>query len=139
MLLDLFTSSNFTDVTFVCDDQTQFKAHKLVLSACSPLFRSILSGNTHSQFIYLRGIAKEEMESVLQFMYLGEATFHEERMKEFLNVANDLDIKEIAQNITIENDNPSLELGFYKISESSRKFRKNASENDRKFSCDIWL
>ena len=85
LLSELFTSSSFADVTLVCDDQTQFKAHKFVLSACSSLFKNILSSNTPSPFIYLRGIAKEELESVLQFMYLGQATFHQERMNEFLN------------------------------------------------------
>lgn len=77
LLSELYKSSSFSDVTLVCDDQTQFKAHKFILSACSSVFRNILSGNTSSPFIYLRGIAKEEMESVLRFMYLGEATFQQ--------------------------------------------------------------
>ena len=36
------------------------------------------------------------MESILQFMYLGEARFYHERMKEFLKVAQDLEVKEIS-------------------------------------------
>ena len=100
LLSELYTSSSFSDVTLVCDDQTQFKAHKFVLSACSSVFRNILSCNNSSPFIYLRGIENEEMQSVLQFMYLGEATFCQERMNQFLDVAKDLDIKEIGQNIS---------------------------------------
>ena len=68
-------------------------------SSCSSVFNSILSNNGHVPYIYLRGIAKEEMESVLQFMYLGEATFYQERMNMFLNVAKDLDVKEIGKNV----------------------------------------
>ena len=39
------------------------------------------------------------MESILQFIYLGEAKFYEERMNEFLNVAKNLDIRELAKGI----------------------------------------
>ena len=49
--------------------------------------------------IHLRGIQHSEMESILQFIYLGEAIFYEEKMKEFLNVAKNLDIRELAKGI----------------------------------------
>ena len=101
LLSDLYKSSSFSDVTLVTVDQTQFKCHKFVLSACSSVFRNILKTDLNSPFIYLRGIAREEMESVLQFMYLGEATFYQERMNEFLNVAKDLDLKEIGQSVDV--------------------------------------
>ena len=45
--------------------------------------------------MYLRGIQFSEIESILQFIYLGEATFYEERMEEFLAVAKSLEIKEL--------------------------------------------
>jgi hypothetical protein len=36
---------SFTDVTLACDGQT-CKAHKMVLSACSPYFKSLLEVRT---------------------------------------------------------------------------------------------
>ena len=45
--------------------------------------------------MYLRGIQFCELESIMQFIYLGEATFFEERMDEFLVVARLLEIKEL--------------------------------------------
>ena len=36
MFKDLYQEGSHSDVTLVSDDQTQFKAHKIVLSACSP-------------------------------------------------------------------------------------------------------
>ena len=36
-----------------------------------------------------------EIESILQFMYLGEAKFSKERMNEFLWAVKDLEIKEL--------------------------------------------
>ena len=90
-------SNELTDVTLVSDDKKQFKAHKIVLSASSPVFKSIISDNNlSSPIIYLRGIQSHEIESILQFIYLGQATFYQERMNEFLNVAKSFEIKEIS-------------------------------------------
>ena len=43
MLHEMMKSNEFTDVTLVCDDKIQFKAHKIVLSACSSVFKSIIN------------------------------------------------------------------------------------------------
>ena len=104
LMSQLYRTSSYSDVTLVSDDRTQFKAHKFVLSSCSSVFKSILSNNSNVPFIYLKGVANEEMESVLQFMYLGEATFYQERMNEFLKVARDLDMKEIVKSIELEGE-----------------------------------
>ena len=104
MLHEMMKSNELTDVTLVCDDNTQFKAHKIVLSACSLVFKSIINNLSQScSVIYLRGIQHQEMESILEFMYLGVATFYQERMNEFLDAAKNLEIKEIS------NDNVKLE------------------------------
>ena len=95
---ELYNESHFADVTLVSDDKKQFKAHKVVLSASSSVFKSIIGESLGSSpFIYLRGIQSHEIESVLQFIYLGQATCFQERMNEFLNVAKSLEIKEISK------------------------------------------
>ena len=53
--------------------------------------------------IYLRGIQSYEMESILQFMYLGEGRFYYERMGELIKVAKDLEVKEISKGVEIPN------------------------------------
>jgi len=98
MLHDMMTASEMTDVTIVSEDKKQFKAHKVVLSACSPVFKSILSdSHLPNPSIFLRGIQSLELESILQFIYLGKATSYQDRMKEFFNVAKSLEIKEISK------------------------------------------
>ena len=42
--------------------------------------------NNSHPIIYLRGIQYSEIESILQFIYLGEEKFYEERMNEFPKV-----------------------------------------------------
>merc|ERR1712098_523553 len=86
MLHDMMTATEMTDVTIVSEDKKQFKAHKVVLSACSPVFKSIFNDSHMSNSsLFLRGIQSHELDSILQFVYLGKATFDQERMSEFMN------------------------------------------------------
>jgi len=99
MLHEMMKSSDLTDVTLICDDKEYIKAHKVVLSACSPVFKGIISHlPQNNPVIYLRGIKHQELASILQFMYLGETTFYEDKIDEILNVAKILEIKEISNN-----------------------------------------
>ena len=100
---ELFLDSTFSDVTLVCDDQIQLPAHKIVLSACSPVFRNILLSNPHPKpLIYLRDVKHTEMQSILRFMYLGEATIDQEVVGEFVEVAKNLQVKEVNQEINYD-------------------------------------
>ena len=98
MLKEIYKVEKYSDVTLVSDDQVHFKAHKIVLSACSPVFKNIID-NSPSQhtLIYLRGIQRYELESILQFMYLGEGKIFQNRIREFIRVAKDLEVKDICE------------------------------------------
>ena len=92
----LLSSHSFSDVTLICDDKKRISAHKNILSACSPVFKDILeTDQNHKSIIYLRGIPSFEMESIMQFIYLGEASFYADKMHDFLSVAKNLQIKQL--------------------------------------------
>ena len=90
-------SGEFTDVTLVTDDKQQMRAHRNILSACSQVFKNILQMDFDktNPVIYLRGIQHAEMESILQFIYLGNTRIHEERLNEFFMVSKNLEIKQL--------------------------------------------
>ena len=96
MMKELMMNEDFTDVTLVTEDKKQIKAHTSILSACSSVFKDILmkDNNSSNQIIYLRGIHSAEVESILQFIYIGEATCIVERMDELLSVKS-LEVKEL--------------------------------------------
>ena len=105
MMQNLMQSHESSDVTLVCEDKTKLKAHQFVLNACSPVFQSIINELPQKDpIIYLRGVHAPEMKSILQFMYLGQATFFQDRMNDFLNVAKSLEIKEISKNVDCDVD-----------------------------------
>merc|ERR1712243_528225 len=115
MMKNLMESNQSTDVTLVCEDKTRFKAHKFVLNACSPVFQSIIDDlpQNENSVVYLRGVLSPEMKSILQFMYLGQATFFQERMNKFLNVAKSLEIKEISKDVSCDAADTSQDQEFH--------------------------
>ena len=109
-LQNLAQSKELADVTLVCDDNKKVEAHSFVLSACSDVFRGLLLENTHQHpMIYLRGIDHQDMESLMQFMYQGKATFYHERMKQFVEAAKSLQITEISTGLNLEDDGEETE------------------------------
>ena len=66
MSMDLYKVGKYSDVTLVSDDHIQFKAHKIVLSACSPVFEKIIDSNpSQHPLMCLRGVQSHEVESML--------------------------------------------------------------------------
>ena len=85
---------DFFDVTLVSDDERQIPAHKLVLSACSDFFKSILRNNSHSNpLLYLSGIHSTNLSLILDYIYQGEVQIYQEHLDSFLEVANKLKIQ----------------------------------------------
>ena len=111
MLKDLHQEGRYADVTLVSDDQTQFKAHKIILSASSPVFMKIIDNNpSQHPLIYLSGVKSYELESILQFMYLGETKVCQERIGKFVKLAKDLEVKEISEGIEMQNEDVETEI-----------------------------
>ena len=94
---DIRDEKEFFDVTLACEDE-QLQAHKVILSACSPFFRSVLRRNSPasqqgSLVLYLKGVTYRDMQSVLNFMYHGEVNVAQDDLNSFLAVAEELRVK----------------------------------------------
>ena len=89
----LFKDQDFVDVTLACEDGQQIKAHKVVLSSNSSFFQNILIKNPHpSPLIYLKGVQLEDLQAILQFLYLVETELKEENFTAFMAIADELKI-----------------------------------------------
>ena len=64
MMRELKMNEHFTDVTLVTKDNKCIKAHKNILSACSPVFRDKLRnlGEKCNSIIHLRSICSSRIE-----------------------------------------------------------------------------
>ena len=95
-ILKFFRQSNIlADVTLVCDDQRELKAHKVVLSSLSVVMENILTGHSEENLrIYLTGIQYKHMESILEFIYSGETSLEKKDIHETNEIAKQLAFKE---------------------------------------------
>jgi len=103
VLFEMFKSNYMTDITLVCDDKEMINAHKIVLAACSDVFKSFINNlptGTNS-LIFLRGIKYIHLKSILEYIYLGATTIQNDSMKEFYDVAKDLELVEIYTNLAM--------------------------------------
>ena len=84
----------FADVTLACEDGQQVEAHKVILASSSPFFLNILRRNKHSHpLIYMRGLKSEDLLTMIDFVYFGEANVCQENLDSFLAVAEELQVK----------------------------------------------
>jgi len=91
---ELRIEEDFFDVTLACDEDDQIQAHKVILSAGSPFFRSILKKHPHSHpLLYLKGIKGSHLASIVRFMYDGEVDVEQEELSDFLEAAEELSVK----------------------------------------------
>ena len=91
---DLRDDKDFTDVTLACEDGQQVEAHKLVLISSSPFFLNLLNRNKHPHpLVYMRGLKYENLLSMVDFLYHGEANVYQENLDTFLAMADEFQLK----------------------------------------------
>ncbi|XP_045462332.1 protein tramtrack, beta isoform-like isoform X2 [Harmonia axyridis] len=113
---DLFEASDLVDVTLATDGKF-LKAHKIVLSICSPFFKEMFKVNPCKHpIVILKGVGHEHMKDILEFMYLGEVSVLRENLTCFLRTAELLQVK----GLTGDDSNES----------SSKEDEKFDGEND---------
>ena len=79
--------------------------HKVVLSACSPFFRQILQKTKQNHpFVYMKGIRFEDLQTIIDFIYNGEANVATKDVDRFLKAAKELKIKGLASEASVEDD-----------------------------------
>ena len=98
---DLRQDKELTDVTLVSEDGQQVEAHKVVLVASSPFFLNILKKNKHPHpLIYIRGVRPENLMTMVDFFYHGEAKVYQENLDSFLVLAEELQLNGLKGNQT---------------------------------------
>ena len=84
---DLLAQNALTDVSLVTEDHTRVEAHKLILSAVSPTFREMFTNSQHSHpMIFLKGVSRSELQSLIDFIYNGEASLLHDSLEQFMSL-----------------------------------------------------
>ena len=104
-------------------------AHRLVLSACSGVLRQLLrrkgpGPSLAPGVVYLRGVASQDLQNIVSFMYNGEVSIAQDQLNSFLAAAEDLQVKGLTQDNS-ENANSQ------KSARNSQSIRNKPSSSSR--------
>ncbi|KAL0281653.1 UNVERIFIED_CONTAM: hypothetical protein PYX00_002576 [Menopon gallinae] len=104
----LLQDESFVDVTLAVDGQF-LRAHKMVLSACSPYFQTLFTDHPDKHpIVILKDVPYTDMRCLLDFMYRGEVSVDQDRLTAFLKVAESLRIKGLTEVNEDRCDLPSI-------------------------------
>ncbi|XP_044728097.1 protein tramtrack, alpha isoform-like isoform X2 [Chrysoperla carnea] len=104
----LLQDESFVDVTLAVEGQL-LRAHKMVLSACSPYFQALFVSHPDKHpIVILKDVPYIDMRSLLDFMYRGEVSVDQDRLTAFLRVAESLRIKGLTEVNEDKCDLPSI-------------------------------
>ncbi|XP_037923500.1 longitudinals lacking protein, isoforms A/B/D/L isoform X4 [Hermetia illucens] len=89
----LLENGTLVDCTLAAEGKF-LKAHKVVLSACSPYFATLLSQqyDKHPIFI-LKDVKFQELRAMMDYMYRGEVNISQDQLAALLKAAESLQIK----------------------------------------------
>ena len=134
----LYEDTDFTDVTLASSDGQTIKAHKVVLSSCSPVLKSMLVKTSHARpLMYMRGVTLGQLETILTFCYLGQAEVLHSELGELLEVARDLGIKGLSQEDTQEQDQEHVQKGSKQ--KNNKSSCKITTQNSKEVASEVGI
>ncbi|KAG8179871.1 hypothetical protein JTE90_007051 [Oedothorax gibbosus] len=103
---NLLSTESMVDVTLACDGLS-LKAHKMVLSACSPFFQSLFLENPCKHpIVILKDMRYTELKAIIEFMYHGEVNVAQDQLSALMKTAETLRVKGLAE-VTNEKNSSS--------------------------------
>ncbi|XP_075169052.1 BTB/POZ domain-containing jim lovell protein isoform X2 [Haematobia irritans] len=93
----LLQSKALVDVTLVCAE-TSLRAHKIVLSACSPFFQKLFADTPCKHpIIVLKDFRGWVVQAIIDFMYRGEISVPQERLQTLIQAGESLQIRGLVE------------------------------------------
>lgn len=129
----MFKDESMTDVQLMCSDGT-IKAHRMVLSACSPYFKSVFDKMPNNYHYYpiviLKDMPISDLRAIIEFIYRGEVTVAQEQLESVIKNGESLQIKGL---VDIEdNKDKDSNNGISRRRKRRRHRRKSALDENNK-------
>ncbi|XP_044270678.1 longitudinals lacking protein, isoforms H/M/V isoform X48 [Tribolium madens] len=94
----LLENGTLVDCTLAAEGKC-LNAHKVVLSACSPFFESLLSRHYDKHpILILKDVKFQELKAMMDYMYRGEVNISQDQLGALLKAAESLQIKGLSDN-----------------------------------------
>ncbi|XP_047740462.1 longitudinals lacking protein, isoforms H/M/V isoform X26 [Hyalella azteca] len=138
VLSTIRSKESYCDVTLACDGRF-YSLHKFVLSTCSEYFEEMFERTQCKHpVIVLKDINSEDLEALLNYMYVGEVNVVQEKLAGLIKAAECLKIKGLAvpdEDPMESKDNSSIGREQHKRSQrgedsprAKRRRRENSSD-----------
>ncbi|XP_018023185.1 longitudinals lacking protein, isoforms H/M/V isoform X7 [Hyalella azteca] len=138
VLSNIRSKESYSDVTLACDGRF-YSLHKFVLSTCSEYFEEMFERTQCKHpVIVLKDINSEDLEALLNYMYVGEVNVVQEKLAGLIKAAECLKIKGLAvpdEDPMESKDNSSIGREQHKRSQrgedsprAKRRRRENSSD-----------
>ena len=100
LLTELYESSNFSDVTIICDSNNKtFQVHKVILALYSDFFSDLLRHNDDEDVIIMPEVNHEDMVVIFNLMFTGKSSINIDRLGSLLSLAEELQIKNFEEDM----------------------------------------
>ncbi|XP_050092123.1 longitudinals lacking protein-like isoform X2 [Anopheles aquasalis] len=123
----LLENGTLVDCTLAAEGKF-LKAHKVVLSACSPYFATLLSQqyDKHPIFI-LKDVKFQELRAMMDYMYRGEVNISQDQLAALLKAAESLQIKGLSDNRSSSSSSSAAAGGLHQQQQQQQQ-QKQQSE-----------
>ncbi|XP_022247649.1 protein tramtrack, beta isoform-like isoform X4 [Limulus polyphemus] len=93
----LLSNEALVDVTLACEG-VSIKAHKVVLSACSPFFQTLFVDNPCKHpIVIMKDMRYVDLKAIIDFIYHGEVNVSQDQLSALLKTAETLKVKGLAE------------------------------------------
>ena len=118
-------------MTLALGSTKTIEAHKVVLASGIQYFKTLLTQNKHQNpLIYMRNIHERDLLAVVDFLYLGEVNILQENLENFLNLAEDLQLKGLSGPNERKEDQHLVQPHKVGATEPSRRRRTKLDTQD---------
>ncbi|XP_077525361.1 uncharacterized protein LOC144136697 [Amblyomma americanum] len=95
----MLSNEALVDVTLACEGLS-LKAHKMVLSACSPFFQALFAENPCKHpIVILKDVRYVDLRAIVEFMYRGEVVVSQEDLMALLKTAETLKVRGLVTSV----------------------------------------
>lgn len=129
----LLQKGTLVDVTLAAEGKS-IQVHRLVLCACSNYFQELLSLHWDKQaVVFLKDVKFDHLQALVDYMYRGEVNVSQDQLAAFLNTAEALKIKGLADgDRDRKNEKRILEKAMARSSSPSSSLASRAHKRVRK-------
>ena len=128
----MFKDESMTDCTLMCAEGHTLKAHRMILSASSPFFKSVFEQMSNHwpnyPIVYLKDMPITDLRAIIEFIYRGEVTVGQQQLESVLRSGESLRIKGL---IDIDRrDDGSNTAATISRKRKRRRHRRKSSSNE---------